>query len=79
MRTPVSALIPAKHKKIISFLGAHPVGVLATVDSMGNPQASTIYIGVDDSLNIIFTIKRETHKYNNIALARKEGYSRPLG
>jgi nitroimidazol reductase NimA-like FMN-containing flavoprotein (pyridoxamine 5'-phosphate oxidase superfamily) len=66
MQTTVDQLEPAQKEKIINFLQAHPVGVLASVDE-GNPHASPLYINTDDKLNITFTTKKETRKYENIA------------
>src|SRR5437879_6067966 len=66
MQTTAEELSQTEREKIINFLKAHPVAVLASVDARGDPHASTIYIGVDDGLNITFTTKRETHKYENI-------------
>jgi general stress protein 26 len=55
-----------EREKIISFLAASPVGVLAVVDTEGNPHASTIYFSVDEKLNITFTTKQNTFKYKNL-------------
>lgn len=66
-KTSPSDLTPAERQKIIDFLSANPVGVLATVDADGDPHASTIYVGVDADLNVSFTTKRDTTKYKNIA------------
>jgi nitroimidazol reductase NimA-like FMN-containing flavoprotein (pyridoxamine 5'-phosphate oxidase superfamily) len=62
-----AALTSLEREKIVSFLLKHPVGVLATIDSMGHPQASTIYFTVNHDLYLTFTTKRETHKYENIS------------
>src|SRR5215471_8299539 len=67
MNTPPDALSQAEREKIVRFLRAHPVAVLATVNPAGDPHASTIYIGVGDNLEITFTTKRETQKYVNIS------------
>ena len=56
-----------EREKIISFLTSSPVGVLAVVDTEGNPHASTIYFSVDKELNITFTTKRDTFKYKNLS------------
>ena len=56
----------AERKRIIDFLTASPVGVLAVVDTEGNPHASTIYFSVDGELNITFTTKQDTFKYKNL-------------
>lgn len=65
--TTPAELNQSERKKIFEFLAAHPVGVLALVDSNGNPHASTIYFTVDDTLTITFTTKRDTHKHEILA------------
>jgi general stress protein 26 len=62
----IHELDDAERKKIVSFLTAYPVGVLALVDTEGNPHASTIYFSVDDALTITFTTKQDTFKYENL-------------
>ena len=52
--------------KIADFLDSHPIGVLATVDGAGDPDASTIYFSTNDDLVITFTTKRDTKKHQNI-------------
>lgn len=66
MQTTPAQLNPAERAKIVGFLQKHPVGVLATVDTQGNPQASAIYFSVDDALRITFTTKHDTLKYENM-------------
>ena len=63
--TPQELTTELRHK-IYEFLKQHPVGVLATIDASGNPNASTVYFGVDDQLNVMFTTKRGTNKHANI-------------
>lgn len=53
--------------KIVDFLYSHPVGVLATVDENGNPDASTIFFSVTKELQVTFTTKRDTRKHSNIS------------
>ena len=60
-------LKPEDRQRILEFLRAHPIAVLATVDATGKPHAGPIYIGVDDKLIITFTTKRETQKYKNLS------------
>lgn len=60
-------LDPSQRDKVLSFLRSNPVGVLACVDTTGNPHASTIYFSVDDGLHINFTTKHDTFKYKNIS------------
>ncbi|HSW79352.1 MAG TPA: pyridoxamine 5'-phosphate oxidase family protein [Candidatus Saccharimonadales bacterium] len=59
------------YAEILEFLKSHPIGVLATIDENGDPNASTIYFSVDDKLRISFTTKRETRKFENIARHNK--------
>jgi general stress protein 26 len=66
MKTTVDQLVPEDKKKIIRFLQDHPVGVLATVDTDGNPHASPLYVNTNDNLRVTFTTKRGTVKYQNI-------------
>jgi len=65
--TTTNNLSSAERQKIVDFLTANPVGVLATVDAEGNPCASTIYISVDVDLNVTFTTKQGTTKHKNIS------------
>jgi len=67
MKTTPNELSPDERAKIHHFLVSHPVGVLATVDPDGEPQASAIYFSVDNDLHIRFTTKEGTRKYANIA------------
>lgn len=67
MPTTVEQLEPAQREKIVKLLQLHRVGVLATVTADGDPHASTIYVNADDNLNVSFSTKRETRKYENIA------------
>jgi general stress protein 26 len=67
VQTKPSELSPVDQNAIRDFLMGHPVGVLATVDAVGDPHASTIYFSVDSDLTITFTTKRDTRKYENIA------------
>ncbi|MDB5182633.1 MAG: Rv1155 class probable F420-dependent [Candidatus Saccharibacteria bacterium] len=53
--------------KIFDFLDSHPVGVLATVDETGAPDASTIFFSCTKDLRITFTTKRDTRKHENIS------------
>jgi uncharacterized pyridoxamine 5'-phosphate oxidase family protein len=64
--TTIAELEPGQREKIVSFLSAHPVGVLAMVDTQGKPHASTIYFTVDEDLHLTFTTKHDTYKYRNL-------------
>jgi general stress protein 26 len=64
--TPLNDISSEDRSKIADFLDSHPVGVLATVDEYGDPNASTIYFKVNDDLEVTFTTKRDTKKHQNI-------------
>lgn len=64
--TTPSDLSEDQRHKIFRFLRQHPVGVLATVSPDGHPNASAVYIAVDDQLNLTFTTKQGTKKHENI-------------
>lgn len=53
-------------KRIRDFLNMHPIGVLATVDPDGNPQATVIYFSIQDDDTILFTTKRRTKKNDDL-------------
>lgn len=55
-----------KREHILNFLKNHKIGVLATVDPNGDPNAAAIYFTVDDSLNISFLTKTGTKKHDNL-------------
>lgn len=50
----------------LKFLKSHPVGVLATVDSHGNPHAAAVYFATDDTSNLYFLTKTGTKKVDNL-------------
>ncbi len=52
--------------KARQYIDQHPLGVLATADSHGLPQAAAIYLVADDDLNLYFVTKEETLKYRNL-------------
>ncbi len=54
------------NQRIYDFLKMHPVGVLATVDPNGNPNATVIYYSVDEYFKAIFITKRDTKKNDNL-------------
>lgn len=55
-----------KREHILEFLKNHNIGVLATVDPNGEPNAATIYFTVDDDLNVSFITKTGTKKHDNL-------------
>jgi general stress protein 26 len=66
MKTTISELSNDDRQKIVEFLQAHPVGVLATVTAEGNPHASPLYVTTADDLTISFTTKQGTQKYQHL-------------
>lgn len=64
--TKQTAQSSERNQEIYEFLQSQPVGVLATVNSMGDPHAAVIYFGVDEEFNITFVTKTETRKYENL-------------
>lgn len=50
------------------FLKEHDVGVLSTVDQMGDADASVVYYIVDKYNNVYILTKQDTHKAKNILL-----------
>lgn len=66
MQATVQELTTEQRNKVTGFLREHPVGVLASTNADGSPQASTVYIGCDDDLRVTFTTKQDTQKYQNI-------------
>lgn len=49
------------------FLDQFETCVIATVNSMGQPQAATVGFSVDDELKILFATNQDTRKSANIA------------
>lgn len=62
----IQSTSPESEDIIRDFLHAHYSGVLATVDTEGNPHAATVYFTVDDDFFITFATKTETQKYKNM-------------
>jgi len=55
-----------QHQRIASFLKANHIGILATADKTGTPQAAAMYYALDDELNIYFITKKGTAKGRNL-------------
>lgn len=53
-------------KEAHDFLRQHPVGVLATVDPNGEPDAAAIYFTIDEDSNIAFLTRTGTKKSDNL-------------
>lgn len=58
--------ISEENQKITEFLKVHPVASLATASTSGVPHVATVYVNIDDSLNLYFITKAETTKTHNI-------------
>jgi flavin reductase (DIM6/NTAB) family NADH-FMN oxidoreductase RutF len=55
-----------RRQRMYEFLHTHPVGVLSTVDSVGNPHGMTVYFTVDNQLVFSFLTKTRTRSYDNL-------------
>ncbi len=64
--TRPSVVSSENNRRIFEFLQSEPVGVLATTNQDGSPQAAVIYFSVDEDFVITFTTKSETKKYTNL-------------
>lgn len=51
---------------IASYINAHPLAVLSTVEPSGAPHGTTLYVGSDSQLHLFFMTKRQTQKHENI-------------
>jgi len=58
--------ISKQHQRIAKFLKANHVGILATADKAGRPQAAAVYYALDNELNIYFITKKGTAKGRNL-------------
>lgn len=56
----------SEHAEIHAFLKKHPMGVLSTVGSGGEPWGAAIYYLADEDFNIYFVTRAESLKYQNI-------------
>jgi uncharacterized pyridoxamine 5'-phosphate oxidase family protein len=52
--------------KALEFLTKHPVGVLSTVSSQGEPWGAAINFVVDEQFNFYFMTRAQTLKFKNI-------------
>jgi general stress protein 26 len=57
--------------KALEFLRQYPVGILATVNPDGGPDACAVYFGVRDNFDVTFTTKRDTQKHHNLSQNNK--------
>ncbi len=58
--------ISEENDKIFNFLKVHPVAAVATATTSGVPHIASVYVSVDDSLNLYFITKTNTTKAKNI-------------
>ena len=55
-----------QRKKILDFLNNEKIGVVATVNSEGKPEAATMVISQTDDLSLIFQTPNHYRKYKNL-------------
>lgn len=53
-------------KIILDFIKSQPIGVLATINAEGTPEASSMAISQTDKLELIFQTPDTTRKYANL-------------
>jgi len=56
----------SSHDSAQGFLAQHPLGVLATIDSIGHPVTAAVYCVMDNDLSIYFLSPDHTRKLDNI-------------
>lgn len=56
---------------IYQFINQHKLGVVATTNEAGRPEAALVGIAVSDKLEIVFDTLTTTRKYHNILHNRK--------
>lgn len=57
---------PDQQKIIFDFIKSRPIGVLATINGEGLPEASAMAISQTDKLELIFQTPNTTRKYANL-------------
>jgi general stress protein 26 len=65
----------ARRKDALGFLTRHAVGVLATVDSAGQPHASAVYYKADDDFSIYFLTLASSKKYQGMKANPKVAFT----
>lgn len=60
-------MTPTNTTQVYEFLTQHPVGVLSTTSSTGEPWGSTIVFACDEDFTFYFMTRSNTQKYKNIA------------
>jgi len=55
-----------KHKKILNFIKRYKIGVLATVDTEGKPEAASMAFSQTVDLKLIFQTPNYYRKYGNL-------------
>lgn len=63
-----AAMVQQKHphQKVHAFLRHHPLGVLSTASSDGEPWGAAVYFAVDEEFNFYFITRMKTLKYHHI-------------
>lgn len=56
---------------ILSFIKRHKIGVIATADLKGNPEAAVVEFAETDNLELIFDTFITSRKYRNLKLNSK--------
>ena len=64
--TDMPVKMSEQRSKVAAFIKSHPVGVLATANTVGYPHAATVYFVSDEDLNIYFVTKEDTLKHKNL-------------
>lgn len=57
----------AKRKELFDFIAERRMGVIATVDAEGRPEAALMNLAVTPSLEILFETTNQTRKFANLA------------
>ena len=55
-----------EHKRVVTFLKDHPMGILSTSNRDGEPWGAAVYFLVDDDFNIYFVTRHDSRKYQNM-------------
>ena len=63
-------------REALEFLRSHSdVGMLATVDSEGQPYVSTVYFVMGSEFDLFFLTNKTTHKAKNLEANKKVAFS----
>lgn len=59
---PIKSVVEGLDEQAITFLRKHEIGVLSTIDRMGNPHGAAIYYRIDSQNSIYMITKASTQK-----------------